>query len=55
MPPKSNKTCQEGYCVKCKKMQMMTECKKATTSNNRNVLQGKCKTCGTKMNKFIKG
>ena len=43
-----------GYCVKCKKKQTMNSCKKATSSNGRNMMKGECKVCGTKMNKFIK-
>lgn len=59
MPPKkapvaSGSACDNAYCVKCKKMQTMTDCKKATASNGRNMLKGICKTCGTKMNKFVK-
>ena len=43
-----------GYCVKCKKKQTMVSCKKATSSNGRNMMKGECKVCGTKMNKFVK-
>ena len=58
MPPKAktSKTgdsCPTGYCVKCKKMQTMTQCKKAVAANGRNMVKGVCKSCGTKMNKFV--
>lgn len=57
MPPKkatSSAGCDTAYCVKCKKKQSMTGCTKATSSNGRNMIKGTCKTCGTKMNKFVK-
>lgn len=58
MPPKSKTSksadsCMMGYCVKCKKMQAMMDCKKAVSSNGRNMMKGVCKVCGTKMNKFV--
>jgi len=54
MPPKSkDASCTTGYCVKCKKMQSMIQCKKAVSSNGRNMMKGVCKSCGTKMNKFV--
>ena len=53
MPPK---TCEKGYCVKCKaKNSEMTNCVKSKTTNGRNMVKGKCKKCGTNMCKFIKG
>jgi len=54
MPPKTATPCEKAYCVKCKKMLIMTNCKKATSSNGRNMIKGVCKVCGTKMNKFTK-
>ncbi len=55
MPPKKAPVaCENAYCVKCKKMQSMTGCKKATSANGRNMIKGLCKVCGTKMNKFTK-
>ncbi len=57
MPPKkatSSAGCDTAYCVKCKKKQSMTGCTKTTSSNGRNMIKGTCKTCGTKMNKFVK-
>lgn len=53
MPPKTKKPCMEGYCVKCKKMQPMLDCKPAVASNGRKMMKGVCKVCGAKMNKFI--
>lgn len=54
MPPKSkDASCTTGYCVKCKKMQSMIQCKKAVSANGRNMMKGICKSCGTKMNKFV--
>jgi protein-arginine kinase activator protein McsA len=41
----------EGYCVKCKKKSMMVKATKVTKP--RAMLKGQCKTCGTKINKFI--
>lgn len=58
MPPKkttpASGSCDTAYCVKCKKKQTMIGCAKATSSNGRNMVKGTCKTCGTKMNKFVK-
>ena len=55
MPPKkSASNCDTAYCVKCKKVQSMSECKSAKSVNGRNMLKGLCKVCGTKMNKFTK-
>lgn len=58
MPPKSktsksSDSCMTGYCMKCKKMQPMIDCKKSVSSNGRTMMKGACKVCGTKMNKFI--
>jgi hypothetical protein len=41
--------CNNGYCVKCKKKQMMKDCVVV-----KNMLKGICPVCGTKMNRFIK-
>ncbi len=46
--------CPVAYCVKCKKKQQMGSCKKATSSNGRNMMKGVCKKCGTNMNIFTK-
>ena len=44
----------EGYCVKCRAKREMVKTKKITTSNGRNAISGNCKTCGTKMMRFVK-
>jgi len=47
----------EGYCVKCKKKQEMTEEKeiimKGKGGVKRKALTGKCPVCGTKMFKIL--
>jgi hypothetical protein len=53
MPAKKSSSGCEGYCVKCKKKQMMKDCKEGTIANGRAVMRGVCGKCGTKMNKFI--
>ncbi len=50
----SSAACPVAYCVKCKKKQQMGSCKKATSSNGRNMMKGVCKKCGTNMNIFTK-
>lgn len=52
-PKTVGESCTTGYCVKCKKMQAMMQCKKAVAANGRNMMKGVCKECGTKMNKFV--
>ena len=42
------------YCVKCKKPMEMKSEKKCKSKNGRNMVQGLCKKCGTKMNIFTK-
>mgnify|MGYP003669250436 CR=1 FL=1 len=44
----------EGYCVKCRAKREMVKAKRITTSNGRNAMSGVCKTCGTKMMRFVK-
>ena len=43
----------KAYCVKCKKMNTITNCVNAVSSNGRNMVKGTCAKCGTKMNKFV--
>ena len=43
-----------AYCVKEKCKKEMKDPTKSTTSNGRSCLKGTCKSCGTKMMKFIK-
>lgn len=44
----------EGWCVKCKSKKTMSGATKSKTKNNRNIMKGKCSSCGTKMVKFVK-
>jgi len=41
-----------GYCVKCKKKQVMNEAKAITMKNGRKATKGICPKCGTKMFKI---
>ena len=43
------------YCLKCRKFTDTINEHETTTKNNRRMLKGKCKICGTTKNKFIKG
>ena len=43
----------EGYCVKCRAKRTIAKAKKVTTKNGRSAMQGVCRTCGTKMTRFI--
>jgi endogenous inhibitor of DNA gyrase (YacG/DUF329 family) len=43
-----------GYCVKCRKSVKMEDPKKKQAKNGRNMVQGKCPKCGTKVTKFVK-
>ncbi len=43
----------KGYCLKCKKQQPMNDGKLKTTTNGRKMMTGTCKSCGTKMCKFM--
>ena len=52
--PKKTSSCETAYCVKCKKTGSMKGCHNKTSKNGRNMLQGECTKCGTKMNKFVK-
>lgn len=53
---KKSKCCDDkAYCVKCKKLQSIKDCKIATSANKRKMLKGVCSVCGTKVNKFISG
>ena len=45
----------EAYCVKCKDKREMNDVSETTTKNGRKMAKGVCPTCGTKMNKFLKG
>jgi len=45
----------EAYCVKCKATREMKNVENTTSKNGRKMAKGVCPTCGTKMNKFLKG
>lgn len=44
----------EAYCVKEKKKREMVSPKTVKTKSGRSMIQGACKTCGTKMSVFTK-
>lgn len=43
----------EGYCVKCKAKQTMSDTEKVTMKNGREAVKGKCSKCGTGMYKIL--
>lgn len=43
----------QGYCVKCRAKQEMTETNEVVWKNGRRALEGKCAVCGTKMAKVL--
>ncbi len=43
----------QGYCVKCKAKQEMSEAKEVTMKNGRRAMKGKCPTCGTSMFRIL--
>ena len=45
---------EQAYCVKCKGKQDIVEGKEEIMKNGKRVLKGKCKTCGTKVNRILK-
>jgi hypothetical protein len=44
----------KAYCVSCKAEREMVGAKKVKLKNGRYAMKGKCKSCGTKMFKFVK-
>ena len=44
----------KAYCVKCKVKKEMKNEKKVKSKSGRNMVQGICSKCGTKMNVFTK-
>jgi hypothetical protein len=44
----------EGYCVKCKAKQQMSDAKAEKLKNGRDAVRGKCPVCGTVMFKIGK-
>lgn len=43
-----------GYCVRCKRKHEMTGVVHTNTKRGQPMAKGKCKTCGTKVNVFLK-
>ena len=46
---------EQAYCVKCKKMVVISKGKEVKTKNGRKMIKGVCPNCGTTVCKFIKG
>ena len=44
----------EIYCVKCKRKTPSVNIRHTTTKNNRSIVKGECKICGTSKNCFTK-
>ena len=45
----------EGYCVKCKAKQPITDAVEEIMKNGRKAIKGRCPTCGTVMFKILGG
>ena len=43
----------QGFCVSCKDSRHMKETLQKVAKNGRNMVQGVCDECGTKMSKFV--
>jgi len=43
-----------GYCAKCRTKKEMMKAAKKKSKSGRNMMQGVCKKCGTKVTKFCK-
>ncbi len=43
----------EGYCVKCKKKQTVSDGVEKETPNGRKMAQGTCPVCKTKVTRFL--
>lgn len=43
----------EGYCVKCRKKQMVKNGVVKETPNGRKMVQGTCPVCSTKVTRFL--
>ena len=43
-------TTYEGQCMKCRKKVKIQDPKNTVTKNKRNMIKGKCPTCGTNIN-----
>lgn len=45
----------EGYCVKCRKKQMVKNGVVEDTGKGRQMVKGVCPECGTKVTRFLSG
>jgi len=45
----------EGYCVKCRKKQMIKDGAVEETAKGRRMAKGTCPECGTKVTRFLPG
>lgn len=43
-----------GYCLRCKKMVIISGAKMSKTSKGQPMVKGKCPKCSTKVNAFVK-
>jgi hypothetical protein len=43
----------EGYCVKCRKKQMIKKGEVKVTAKGLRMVQGTCPTCNTKVTRFL--
>jgi hypothetical protein len=43
----------EAYCIKCRKKRPIKNGVVKETANGRNIAQGTCPVCGTKVNRFL--
>lgn len=43
----------EGYCIKCRKKQMIKDGRVEETAKGRRMAKGTCPVCGTKVNRFV--
>jgi len=43
----------EGYCVKCRKKQMIKDAIEVKTAKGRPMAKGKCPECGTTVTRFL--
>ena len=43
----------QGYCVKCRKTQTIKDATVKETANGRQMAQGTCPVCGTKVTRFL--
>jgi len=48
-----NQINQEGYCVRCKKKQVIQDAENVVMKNGRKAIRGKCPECGTGMYRIM--